>query len=272
MCSSLRGFPLCPVTGRMGKTERGRRDMTVWHEDDRFWELFAPKLFTGDHWERAAREVEQAIALLEIQPGARILDLCCGPGRHSLEFARRGYRVTGVDRTAGYLEAAREKAAREGLDIEFIQEDMRTFRRPGFFDAAINLYTSFGYFDDPAQDRKVSGNILAGLKPGGRLVMEMMGKEVLARVFRERDWYEKDGVFLLEERRIDSGWDWIRNRWILIGERERTEYRLEHRLYSGSELSALLSQAGFRSVKLFGHLSGIPYDQSAERLVAVAEK
>lgn len=245
--------------------------MTVWHEDDRFWELFAPKLFTRDHWERASEEVGQVISLLGIRPGARVLDLCCGPGRHSLEFARKGYRVTGVDRTEKYLEAAREKAAREGLDIEFIREDMRVFRRAGAFDAAVNLYTSFGYFEDPADDRKVVENIRSSLADGGKAVIEMMGKEVLARVFRERDWYEKDGVFLLEERAVDPGWSRIRNRWILVRESGPTEYRLELRLYSGAELSSLLLSSGFRSVELFGHLRGIPYDQGAERLVAVAD-
>src|SRR5207244_6079914 len=76
--------------------------------------------------------------------------------------------------------------------------------------------TSFGYFENPQEDRQVAMNISHSLKPRGVLVMEMMGKEVLARIFQERDWHEEDGVLILEERKIRSGWDWIDARWILF--------------------------------------------------------
>ena len=85
--------------------------MTAWHEQDQFWEMVP--LFGPDRLEMAPEEVEGVISLLGIEPGASVLDLCCGVGRHSLELARRGYRVTGVDRTASYLQTASEKAAAE---------------------------------------------------------------------------------------------------------------------------------------------------------------
>ncbi|MFQ5858089.1 MAG: class I SAM-dependent methyltransferase [Anaerolineae bacterium] len=185
----------------------------------------------------------------------------------------RGFRVTGVDRTTAYLERARRQAVEEGLNAEFVHEDMRSFRRPETFDGAINLFTSFGYFQDPAEDLQVVRNLHASLKPGGRLVMELMGKEVLARIFRERDWHQdEDGTLFLEERTISSGWDWIENRWITIDGSQRTEFTLGHRLYSGTELAALLRQAGFTSVTLYGGLAGGPYDHTAPRLAAVAQK
>jgi SAM-dependent methyltransferase len=247
--------------------------MAVWHEDDAFWKTFAPQMFSERRWELAAEEVDSVIQFLELSPGAHILDLCCGPGRHSLELARRGFRVTGVDRTAAYLEQARRQATEEELDIEFVQADMRAFRRPETFDGAINLFTAFGYFEDPAEDLQVVQNLYASLKPGGRLLMEMMGKEVLARIFRERDWHEdENGVLFLEERKISSGWDWIENRWIMIDGSERREFGFGHRLYSGAELAALLRQAGFASVTLYGGLAGGLYDHTARRLAAVAQK
>jgi 2-polyprenyl-3-methyl-5-hydroxy-6-metoxy-1,4-benzoquinol methylase len=99
--------------------------VTIWYEQEEFWEAMAPKIFSALHWDVAPLEIEKITALLEIKPGSRVLDLCCGPGRHSLELARLGFRVTGVDRTSRYLDEAREKAKEQGLYIDFLQEDMR---------------------------------------------------------------------------------------------------------------------------------------------------
>lgn len=244
----------------------------AWHEDDRFWERTAPFQFAEQRWAAAPEEVEKALALLKLEGGAAVLDLCCGPGRHSLELARRGFRVTGVDRTARFLEEARRRAEGEGLAIEFVQGDMRTFHRPEAFDAVINLFTSFGYFDDPEEDRQVLENVYASLKPNGKLLLDVMGKEVLARIFRERDWFEQDGALFLEERKLLEGWSRIETRWIIVRDGKREEFTLKLRLYSGAELRALLRKVGFRRVELFGNLDGKPYDQNARRLVALTEK
>ena len=245
--------------------------MSNWHEQDSFWETMP--LFTPDRMGGASEEVEAVITLLGIEPGDAVLDLCCGVGRHSLELARRGYRVTAVDRTAAYLGKAQERAATEALDVEFIQADMREFVKPEAFAGAINLFTSFGYFEDPAEDRLVAANLFGSLIPGGALVMEMMGKEVLARIFQPRDWEElPDGRLFLQERRVARDWAWMENRWILIQDGQRIEYEVTHRLYDGAGLKAILRDAGFDSVALCGNLQGFPYGTSARRLVAVARK
>jgi SAM-dependent methyltransferase len=246
--------------------------MAVWHEEDRFWETMP--MFSAEHWAQAPAQVEVVIALLGLGAGAAVLDMPCGTGRHSLEFARRGYRVTGVDRTAAYLAEARERAAAEGLAIEWLQADMRQFVRPEVFDVAINLYTSFGYFEDPAEDRQVAQNLCRCLRPGGALVMDLMGKEPLARIFQAHDWQElDDGTFYLQERKVVRDWTWFENRWILIRpDGQRHEFAVSHRIYDGAALRALLREAGFETVDLYGGLDGAPYDHRARRLVAVARK
>ena len=243
--------------------------MTAWHEDDTFWETFAPALFGEKVWARTPTDIDGVLALAEACPGARVLDLCCGPGRHSLELARRGFAVTGVDRTAAYLEQAREAANAEGLAIEFVQADAREYSRPAAFDLVTNLYTSFGYFDDPADDGKVARNIAQSLRPGGRLVMELMGKEVLARIFQPRGWSRRDDVIMLEERELCNDWSWIRNRWTLIQNGKMVERELAHRIYSAAELKALLRDSGFAEVRAYGSLTGDPYDHVADKLVVV---
>jgi SAM-dependent methyltransferase len=232
----------------------------------------APTMFTQRRWEDAPAEVEQVVALLGIKPGAHVLDLCCGVGRHSLELARRGFQVTGVDRTRLYLDRASKQAEAEGLKVEFVQSDMRDFCRPDAFDAVVNLFTSFGYFEDPEDDRQVALNMCRSLKVGGVFLIEMLGKEVLARIFRERDWHEENGVLILEERKVSKNWSWIENRWIIFADSNRTELNLSHRIYSATELASLLTECGFTHVDAYGDLEGRAYDHLARRLVVVARK
>ena len=243
-----------------------------WYEQDDFWTTFESVLFTQQRITGAAEEVEQVLTLLDLQAGAKVCDLCCGVGRHSLELARRGFEVTGVDRTARYLARARARVKDEGLNIEFVEADARSFSRPEAFDVVLNLFTSFGYFENDDDNRKMLENIYASLKPTGRLVVEIMGKEALARVFRERDWHELDDAILLEERKLSEDWRRIENRWILLKDGRQHERRFSLRLYSAVELKDLLKQCGFRQVDIYGSLGGQPYDQNAKRLVVVARK
>jgi len=251
--------------------------VTQWFEDDAFWSDYQTFIFQGGQLSDPMRDVDRSLRLAAPLPaGAAVLDLCCGPGRHTVELARRGYRVTGVDRTAAYLAEAEQATADAGLAVELVQEDMRTFCRPGAFDAAFNLYTSFGYFPDPADDRRVAENLHASLRAGGVLVMELISREVLASGFRARDWSRLAGPgspIVLEERRLSQDWAWIESDWTLLFPDGRTQTRtVGHRLYSGTELAALLRGAGFEPVTLHGGLDGRPYDHTAWRLVAVARK
>lgn len=246
--------------------------MSDWWEEPEFWELFSGTMFTDAAWDAAAEQVEQVEALLAMEPPLRVLDLCCGPGRHTLALARRGYRVLGVDRTEHYLEEARRRADEEGLDIDLAHSDMREFVEPEAFDVAINMLTSFGYFPDPEDDRRVIANLFASLVPGGRMVLDTVGKEILARIWEDREWRERDGDFYLYERRVLDDWSWIENRWIRIDIDERHEYTVGHRLFSAYELKGLLVEAGFADVKAYGDLSGRPYDTEARRLVVTGTK
>ncbi|MEK7353263.1 MAG: class I SAM-dependent methyltransferase, partial [Chloroflexota bacterium] len=146
-----------------------------WHEDDSFWQTWGPLMFPAQRIADATEEVTKIIKLMDIKPGASILDLGCGIGRISLEFARRGFRVTGVDRTTSYLEQARQLAEKEKLNIEFVHGDMRAFVRPDAFDSVVSTYTTFGYFEDPADDRRVVDNVYKSLRPGGTVLIDIHG-------------------------------------------------------------------------------------------------
>jgi len=227
-------------------------------------------MFDERRWSEAAGEVDSAVRLLGIDPPAAVLDLCCGPGRHVLELARRGYEVTGVDATGPFLLEAEGLSNAEGLEVELVHEDMRRFSRDGGFDAVLSMATSFGYFEDPADDRLVLENIRSSLRSGGALLMELMGKEVVCRTLAKPEWREENDVFLLTEQRVRESWGWVDNRLVVLTDGGRQELVLSHRLYSAAELSAALAETGFDAVGIFGGLSGRPYDEEATSLVVVA--
>jgi len=136
----------------------------AWFEDDGFWKAAAAALFGEQEWRAATADSAHLVSLLGLDPGSSVLDLGCGPGRYGLPIADLGYAVTGVDRTSHFLDEAAGRAEAASLDIELVLSDMREFGRPGAFDAAISMLTSFGYFEDPEEDLQVLRNVLDSLK------------------------------------------------------------------------------------------------------------
>lgn len=246
--------------------------MAIWYEDPSFWHDNYRRMFTPARLSSAAEEVDRVLELTGATPPGKVLDLCCGPGRHTVEFAQRGFSAVGVDLTEEYLEEARRRAAAVSVEVELVRSDMRDFAVPESFDLAVNLFTSFGFFENEEDDLRVLRNIYRSLKAGGRLVIELTGKEILARIFRERDWHREGEVILLEERKVIDGWSRMMVTWTILENGKSSEYQFTIRLYSARELEDALKSCGFREIEIFGDLSGSPYDQTAERLVASAVK
>lgn len=246
--------------------------MSEWFEKDAFWIETYPFIFTPEREQLAEEQIEKLLALAGITQGAA-LDLCCGPGRHSLPLARRGLNVTGVDRTEYLLQKARDEAARLHLPIEFVQEDMRRFVRPGAYHLALNMLTSFGYFEDPEDDLTVLRNVCESLRPGGAFLIDLVGKEIAAARLAPTTSVElPDGALLIERHEVIEDWSRMRNQWIVVRGDKARSFEFKHRLYSGQELKTLLQQAGFAEVALYGDLDGNEYGASASRLIALARK
>lgn len=239
-----------------------------WFENEEFWRSFYPWMFSERRFQAAPVEVDRVVALAGVREGA-VVDVCCGPARHSLLLAQKGFRVTGVDRSSFLLSKAKERAA--GMEIEFVQSDVRDFLRPGAFDLALSLFTSFGYFETRQEDLALLCNIRANLKAGGVFVIDVMGRERVARMPARVSWEESpDGDIFVDRAEILPGWMKVRAHWLLIqGERAR-RFEFDLNLYSGQELTGALEEAGFTEVRIFGSLAGTPYDATATRLVARA--
>jgi len=247
--------------------------MPEWHEAEKLWIDLGPVMFTRRRRARAPSEVHRICKLVDVPPGAAVLDVGCGVGRHSLAFAKRGCRVTGIDVIAPYLDEAIAQAGALGVAVEFLRADMRDFRRDGAFDLAVNLLTAFGYFADPVDDRRVIENMVASIRPGGAIVIDLMPREVLARIFRSHDWSRlDDGTIVLEERKTSDDWTMLHARWIILRGERRLDHTFTMRLYTADQLMALLREAGCGGVRAYGSLNAAPYDHQAERLVVVARK
>jgi SAM-dependent methyltransferase len=243
-----------------------------WFADESFWEAVYPFIFSETARESAVNDVT-AIRSLVGRPFGTVLDLCCGPGRHSVAFARQGARVTAVDRSPFLLDRARQYASAAGVDVRWAQADMRDFIEPSRFDLAVNLFTSFGYFDNPADNARVLANVAASLAPGGAFVIDIVGKEVVARVFQQCGIQDSpDGAVLVQRRKVIDDWSRMENEWLVIRAAAVQSFRFRHWVYSAVELRALLKDAGFGKIDIFGSLDGSPYGVEASRLIVRAYK
>jgi SAM-dependent methyltransferase len=241
-----------------------------WFENETLWRELYPYVFPVERVAAAQGQVTRILALAGVTGGS-VLDLCCGPGRHAVEFARRGFTVTGVDRSRFLLERARESADAAGTKVEWVLDDMREFQRPAAFDLACNLFTSFGYFAREDDNLLVLRNVRECLRDGGTFVMDMVGKErIQCQGMEARRTPFADGAVLIQQPHVRDDWTRLESEWTVVKAGQSRSYRFEHHLYSGPDLQDCLLSCGFDTVRLYGDLQGSPYGPEALRLVAVA--
>jgi SAM-dependent methyltransferase len=235
--------------------------------------------FFGDFYLRAyADDVRQgeaeaqalaAARLARCPPEGELLDVPCGFGRHALPLARAGYRVVGVDRSEALLAEARRRAAAAEWP-RLITADYRELPfEDGSFDAALNLFSSLGYLGDEA-DTSVLGEIRRTLRPGARLVIETVHRDLLVRIFRERDWtLLGEGRLLLEQRTFDPADGIVQTTQTLVdrtGERDSRTWSV--RVYAATELLDMLERAGFTEARCYGDLDGGTFTTGTRLVVA----
>ncbi len=242
-----------------------------WFEDEEFWRVSFEQMFPAWRWEQAPTEAAQIASLARLAEG-RVLDLCCGPGRHSCALAQAGFEVTGVDRTPYLLEFARRQAAERGLAIDFVEADMRTFDVGQGFDLAVNLFTSFGYIEDYEENTRVLSRIHACLRPGGRLVIDVRSKDGLGATPPPARFSKTEDGYFAQLGALEDDATRLRTTWFYLHDGRYQKYELVHYLYSGEELLRLLNTAGYRAVELFADFEGSAYTPTSQRLVAVATR
>jgi SAM-dependent methyltransferase len=236
------------------------------------WPIFDPG--EPEAMGQAAREARFAAKALRLRRGERLLDLCCGVGRHSFELARLGAAVTGLDATPAYLAAAKKRLGRRS-NPSFVLGDMRRLRYEAEFDAAVNLWTSFGYFEDPADDLKVLKGVARALKPGGRFLMDMIDGDWVAESAPPRNWTRRaDGTTVLEEVVVRRGRDPAHfNTWTVLKPGRAPQCaRFFVRNYGEARLRGLLARAGLVFVRRWeGFGTGAGRSRS-KRLIVLSKK
>jgi SAM-dependent methyltransferase len=240
---------------------------------DAFFSDFYLRAFAGTPGETEAHEQAcAAVRLAGCADGADVLDVPCGFGRHAIPLADAGYRVVGVDRSQTLLDAARARS-RPHRWPKLMQADYRLLPFPdASFDAALNLFTSLGYLGDE-QDAVALSEIRRVLRPGAQLVIELMHRDRLVSGFREHDWrLVGEGRLLLEQRTFEPASGIAQTTVTLIesgGDRESRTFSI--RVYTATELVAMLAAAGYETARCYGDFDGGAFT-TATRLVVVARR
>ncbi|HVZ77562.1 MAG TPA: methyltransferase domain-containing protein [Gemmatimonadaceae bacterium] len=257
---------------RPGGRRRARRSPAEWwtsYFDASYLLEYAP-VFT---LERDRHEVARVLDVLGLPAGARVLDVPCGQGRHAHLLAEAGFAVDGLDYSRVLLQKARARGT--GATLRYTQGDMRELpaRWNGRFDAVLNLFTSFGFFLDPADDARVLAEFARVLKPGGTLLWHGGSRDGVMARFLDRDWWQApDGTMIGHEREFDplSGVLTVHVTWRGPSGKGEREYRI--RLYAASQLAAMMAGVGLVVEQAWDGWNERPLTRRSSEMLLVARK
>ncbi len=222
--------------------------------------------------ENSEAEAEFVIWALDLKPGDRVLDLCCGPGRHAIPLARAGLEVTGLDMSEEYLAQARVAAQEAGVEVRFVQGDMREIPFVDEFDAVVNMFTAFGYFDSEADDQRVIDGAAEALRPGGRLLLDLLNRDWVAANYVCIEAREGlDGTIYHERRDFDPVAGRNHVEFTITSQNGEVRKASHHiRLYVATEVFEMLGRARFLLERVYGGFDGSSLSVEARRMILVA--
>lgn len=221
------------------------------------------------------RQVDLMIDRLGLEPGARVLDLACGHGRHAIRLAQRGFQVTGLDLSEVLLERARDDGEAAGVAVRWVRADMREIPFEAEFDVVVNIFTAFGYFEDDREDARVLQAVARALVPGGRFLLETIHRDNLVGRYQPRmfEHHEADDVYVLHDHTLDLVNGRVDDRVQVIDRGTLLpERRTSVRLYTVPELTRMLDGAGMMLEAAYGNLAADPLTLESHRLVVIGRK
>ncbi|CAM3636525.1 class I SAM-dependent methyltransferase [Brevibacillus invocatus] len=219
----------------------------------------------------ANEEIGNLLARLPIKQQGKVLDLCCGSGRHSRALASRGYEVVGVDLSPVLLQLAEEQ--NHFSNLRFVRCDMRDIPFQNEFDIVVNLFTSFGYFSSDEENAKVIRNMAKALKSEGELIIDYLNPSYVKDHLVPRSTKEVKDMRIDEERWIQDGF--VKKRIMIRDEssREPREYMEQVRLFTVEQMMTMLEEAGFGQIQVFGNYEFQPYVATdSPRMIFYANK
>lgn len=251
-------------------------DMTK--HSDWFKKWFSNKMYLKIYRHRDDTDAKRLIDLIQrtipTYSREKILDLACGAGRHSLELARRGFDVTGID-LSSYLISEAKKLVRtspeQGLKVRFEIKDMRDFNYRGKFNLIVNLFTSFGYFENDEENFSVIQNVRNSLKPSGYFVLDFLNPVFLEKNLVKRSVKKYENMSVVQTRKIEDGF--VEKKIKITEDNETSEYFERLRLFTDKEFSSMFKRSGFRIIKRAGDYFGNSYTENkSSRLIYFVQK
>ena len=240
--------------------------------------LFAnPKLYMKFRapWlsdERTKQELQFLTRILKINKDQKVLDIPCGFGRHSILLAKKWCQVTGIDTNKYFIQEAKKRG--KGSGAKYIQWDMLKLKYKAEFDVVINLFTSFGYFDDAANER-VLQNFYNALKEGGKLVIDMINRDRIVQTYTKgirKDYTMIDKDIMLEEESFDLLTGRLHNNKKFIIKNKEIHVPYSLRIYTYTEIRDLLQNVGFTVTGVYGDYRWSAYSLTSKRLIIMAQK
>ncbi|NIM16372.1 MAG: methyltransferase domain-containing protein [Candidatus Aminicenantes bacterium] len=226
--------------------------------------------------EQTQLETRFILSVLKLAPGSKILDLCCGYGRHTHLIAQSGdYEVTGMDLSEDYLDIAKKTFSTPG--VKFIKGDMRDISFKNYFDAVINMFTSFGFFESDEENENVIKQVNKSLKKRGLFLLDYENKFyfVFNDVFKKGKYWEKldDNNYILYENTYDvMNEREIFNVHFIENGRVKMSGGYNIKLYSFPEISAMLKRNGFEVLGVWGDYQANVYSVRSKRLITLSRK
>ncbi len=232
-----------------------------------FGELY-PVVYAHRSIESAEPESQFAAEQLGIAPHARVLDLCCGNGRHLVHLRRYTDNAVGLDYSGELLAIANET-----IQAQLVRADMRAIPFTGTMDAVVNFFTSFGYFEDDAENRAVVQGVSNALKPNGRFLIDYVNPASAQETLIPNSEREQDGYVIHETRWITETNRRLNKRTTLTKNgRTCAELGESVQLFTREELTALLESERLMVDAVFGDTDGTEFSSTSERMIMIGTK
>ncbi len=248
---------------------------TPWYSEETgfFQDLYPKEYADRIDAETTYKQVDFVESLFSDCKGLNVLDLACGNGRHSIELARRGYSVTGLDPNGSLLDLARAGGRSAGVGVRWIRADMRRLPFGCRFDLVLSLFTSFGFFPSDREDQQAVRDIARVLKSGGRFVLDIMNSNfVLESLVEEETSRLSDGRSVRHRRRFDPTTKRLHHCRVIRANGRYRSWESIVRLYSPDELDGLCERSGLQVTATYGNYGSEPLAATHPRCIVVAER
>lgn len=228
---------------------------------------------------RTDAEAEATVAWMAdrrlFEPGGRLLDLCCGAGRHGIALARRGFSVVGLDLSADLLRHARARFASDARPARFTRASMRSLPfRDRAFRGCVQMFTAFGYFQADDDNRAVLREVARTLEPGHPYVLDLFNGPLIVRNLVAASETKLERSVVRETRRYDAATKRLEKHVEEHDGTGRVERRFESvRILDLAEGTTWLCDAGFTEIRTYGDYAGSAFDaDSSPRMLFVATR